>query len=56
MERTDPDLKASVKNDHLNFEILYIFNGTIKKYRPDYIVRMKTGAMGIIETKGKETE
>jgi type III restriction enzyme len=52
----DPEVDAWVKNDHLNFEILYIFNGTIKKYRPDYIVRMKTGEMGIIETKGKETE
>ena len=52
----NPEVDAWVKNDHLSFEILYIYNGTIKKYRPDYIVRMKTGEMGIIETKGKETE
>ena len=46
---------AWVKNDHLGFEILYIFNGVVRKYRPDFIVRLKNGNLLILETKGQPT-
>ena len=46
---------AWVKNDHLGFEILYIFSGVVRKYRPDFIIRLKNGEYLILETKGKET-
>ncbi|MDP3115467.1 MAG: DEAD/DEAH box helicase family protein [Candidatus Cloacimonadaceae bacterium] len=52
----NPEIDAWVKNDHLNFEILYIYKGVVKKYRPDFIIRKKSGEMCILETKGQETE
>ncbi len=52
----NPNVEAWVKNDHLGFEILYIFKGVVKKYRPDFIVRLKTGGFLILETKGQDTQ
>lgn len=49
-------VKAWVKNDHLGFEIFYIYRGVVRKYRPDFIVRLRNGDMLILETKGQETE
>jgi type III restriction enzyme len=46
---------TSLKNDHLGFEILYIFDGIVRKYRPDFIIQLKAGEFLILETKGKET-
>ena len=47
---------AWAKNDHLGFEILYIYRGVVRKYRPDFLVRLADGTMLILETKGEETE
>lgn len=47
---------AWVKNDHLGFEIRYIFGGIEQKYRPDFLVRLKTGSTLVLETKGEETQ
>jgi type III restriction enzyme len=44
---------AWVKNDHLGFEILYIFKGEVRKYRPDFIIRLKNGRYLVLETKGQ---
>ena len=47
---------AWVKNDHLGFEVLYIYRGVVRKYRPDFIIRLKSGNYMILETKGQDTE
>ncbi len=47
---------AWVKNDHLGFEVLYIYRGVVRKYRPDFLIRLKTGEMLILETKGQDSE
>ncbi len=47
---------AWVKNDHLGFEVLYIYRGVVRKYRPDFLVRLASGAMLVLETKGQDTE
>ena len=47
---------AWVKNDHLGFEILYIYRGIVRKYRPDFIIRLRSGEVLVLETKGQETE
>jgi type III restriction enzyme len=52
----NPNVEAWVKNDHLGFEILYIFKGVVRKYRLDFIIRLKTGLYLILETKGLETQ
>src|SRR5206468_3409262 len=46
------EVEAWVKNDHLGFEINYIFEGIFRKYRPDYLVRLTSGAHLIVEIKG----
>lgn len=52
----NPNVEAWVKNDHLGFEVLYVFEGLIKKYRPDFIIRLITGEYLVLETKGQETQ
>ena len=47
---------AWVKNDHLAFEILYVYRGVVRKYRPDFLIRMKNGNMLVLETKGQVSE
>ena len=47
---------AWVKNDHLGFEVLYVYQGVVRKYRPDFLVRLTNGNMLVLETKGEETE
>jgi len=52
----DPNVAAWVKNDHLGFEILYVFGGVVHKYRPDFLIRLATGKMLVLEIKGQDTE
>lgn len=52
----NPAVQSWVKNDHLGFEILYIYRGVVRKYRPDFLIRLQSGEMLILETKGKDTE
>ena len=53
---TSDEVAAWVKNDHLGFEILYIYRGVVRKYRPDFLIRLKSGDMLVLETKGQDTE
>jgi len=50
------NVEAWVKNEHLGFEILYIFKGVVQKYRPDFIIQLKTGSHLILEVKGQDTQ
>jgi type III restriction enzyme len=50
------NVDAWAKNDHLGFEILYVFKGVVHKYRPDFIIRLKTGNFLVLETKGQDTD
>ena len=53
----DSNLVAAwVKNDHLGFEILYVYRGVVRKYRPDFLIRLTNGEMLVLETKGQDTE
>jgi type III restriction enzyme len=52
----NPHVAAWVKNDHLAFEILYIYRGVVRKYRPDFVIRLASGEMLILEVKGQDTE
>jgi len=50
-----PEVSAWVKNDHLGFEILYVYRGVVRKYRPDYLIRMNSGRL-VLEVKGQDDE
>ena len=47
---------AWVKNDHLGFEVIYNYQGVIRKYWPDFIIKLANGTQMILETKGKDDE
>ncbi len=49
-------VKSFVKNDHLGFAILYNHKGVIRKYYPDFIIRLANGEFMILETKGKDSQ
>jgi type III restriction enzyme len=49
-------VEAWVKNDHLGFEVLYVYRGVVRKYRPDFLIRLQSGSYLVLETKGKDTE
>ena len=51
-----PAVEAWVKNDHLGFEVFYVYNGVVRKYRPDFLIRLTSGQRLILETKGKDSE
>ena len=46
----NPAVEAWVKNDHLGFEVLYVYRGVVRKYRPDFLIRLRSGAMLVLET------
>lgn len=49
-------VSAWAKNDHLGFEVLYVYRGVVRKYRPDFLIRLASGEMLVVETKGQDTE
>ena len=51
-----PFVAAWVKNDHLGFEITYSFKGVIRKFRPDYLVRLANRKMLVLEVKGQDNQ
>ena len=51
-----PLVAAWVKNDHLGFEITYSFKGIIRKFRPDYLVRLSNQKMLVLEIKGQDNQ
>jgi type III restriction enzyme len=55
MLEKNPHVVAWAKNDHLGFEILYVFDGVVRKYVPDFLIRLDSGKTLVLETKGQET-
>ena len=49
----NPSVAAWAKNDHLGFEIGYIFEGIFHTYRPDFIVKLADGSTLVLEIKGQ---
>jgi type III restriction enzyme len=49
-------VESFVKNDHLGFAVYYTYQGVIRRYIPDYLIRLKSGTMLVLEVKGRDTE
>lgn len=49
-----PQVVAWVKNDHLGFEVAYVFESVLHKYRPDFLVRLAGGTTLVLEVKGQD--
>jgi type III restriction enzyme len=52
----NPHVVSWVKNDHLGFEIVYVYDGVVHKYWPDFLIKLDNGKMLVLETKGQETQ
>ena len=49
-------VKAWAKNDHLGFYVSYMHKGTVKRYIPDFLIRLANDKTLILEVKGIESE
>ncbi len=49
-------VQAFVKNDHIGFFVLYTHKGVVRKYYPDFIIRLSNGKHLILEVKGQDDE
>jgi type III restriction enzyme len=52
----NPAVKAWAKNDHLGFSVSYMYGGTVRRYVPDFLVKLTNGKTLIFEVKGVEFE
>jgi len=50
------EVASWVKNDHLGFEIAYVFEGVVHKFRPDFLIKLAHGTHLVLETKGQDTQ
>ncbi|MCK9366799.1 MAG: DEAD/DEAH box helicase family protein [Metallibacterium scheffleri] len=55
LETTD-QVEAYVKNDHLGFQIYYLWNGSRRRYLPDFLIRLANGKTLVLEIKGVDSE
>ncbi len=51
-----PGLISWVKNDHIGFEIFYMWEGCVRKYYPDFLLKFEDNNYMILEVKGKHRE
>jgi type III restriction enzyme len=49
------EVVAYAKNDHLGFQIMYMWNGSRRRYIPDFLVRMANGSTLVLEIKGEDS-
>ena len=47
---------AYAKNDHLGFQIYYLWNGSRKRFIPDFLIRLANGKTLVLELKGEDSE
>ena len=52
----NPVVDAWVKNEHLGFEVFYVHRGVVRKYRPDFLIRLRSGNLLVLETKGRDSD
>lgn len=46
---------AYAKNDHLGFQVYYLWNGARRRFVPDFMIRLANGKMLILEIKGEDS-
>ena len=52
---THPAVAAWAKNDHLGFSIYYLWNGSKRKFIPDFLIRYASGKTLVLEVKGQDS-
>lgn len=51
-----PHVVSYVKNDHLGFQVHYMWNGSRRRYLPDFLVRLANGTTLVLEIKGVDDD
>ena len=46
---------AYAKNDHLGFQVHYLWNGARRRFVPDFLIRLGNGKTLILEVKGEDS-
>jgi type III restriction enzyme len=54
LEKRD-EVLAYAKNDHLGFHIQYLWAGSSRRFIPDFLIRLASGEMLVLEVKGQDT-
>jgi type III restriction enzyme len=54
-EKSDK-IAAYAKNDHLGFQVYYLWNGARRRFVPDFLVRLANSRMLVLEVKGEDSE
>ena len=54
LEKRD-DIVAYAKNDHLGFQIYYLWAGSRRRYVPDFLIRFASGVTLALEIKGTDS-
>ena len=53
---SSPLVQAYAKNDHLGFQVYYMWNGAKRRYIPDFLVRLANGKTLVLEIKGVDDD
>ena len=53
---TSPLVHSYAKNDHLGFQVYYMWNGAKRRYIPDFLIKLANGKTLILEIKGEDSE
>ncbi|GAB2660673.1 DEAD/DEAH box helicase family protein [Arenimonas aestuarii] len=51
-----PLVRSYAKNDHLGFNIYYMWSGSKRRYVPDFLVRLANGKTLVLEIKGEDSD
>ncbi len=52
---TREDVAAYAKNDHLGFQIHYLWAGSRRRFIPDFLLRLASGKILVLEIKGEDS-
>lgn len=51
-----PHVAAWAKNDHLGFQVLYLWGGSKRRFVPDFLIRYRSGKTLVLEIKGEDSD
>ena len=50
------EVTAYAKNDHLGFQVYYLWRGSRRKFVPDYLITLANGKRMVLEIKGEDSD
>jgi len=52
---TSSKVTSYAKNDHLGFQVYYLWNGAKRRYLPDFLIQLANGKTLVLEIKGEDS-